>query len=248
MGKYRCFFCRGDITWLSTRSFQTYVDSITGEAFKICGKCIQPYVRATGGTGRCYSIYKECEIRVIERFCVEANVYPYQLIQNLRDDDVRLIARKYMNNYSGALVYNCSNYLIYDENSRKILFNHTVLCSFSDIIDYKVLDHSTEINYSSPENSRYSTQSKNALWRTLAGNIVAGPAGAVIGGLTSNHSMTVEKSATSSYQSTRHDFHVVVRLRKLGQPVVNLHVGLQEEEVMFITGFLDQVIQYDTKG
>ena len=221
------------------------VDHITGETFGFCTTCAKNAMKAS---------FRERIIladggylRRMERFMIEHNYIPIQQLDAMRNDDVKIIASKYLNNCTGYICYNCDQYIIFDENAKRILFNYSTICSFGDVIDYKVLDHSVEYNIHSPETTNYSTSSKNALGRAIVGKALAGNVGGVIGGLTAKHNLTVENSGYSTYQNTTHDYNVVVILNKLGSPTITLTVGNNEEDMLTITNFLDQLIELAKK-
>ncbi len=238
-----CFFC-GKETYSTffkkNRYLSSLYDNVTGESFDICTDCFKRL--GFGETAKVFMNIKRLGLRPASRQLQLLNLLPEEFKDNINNQTVAILSKKHLPNCTGYLVYNLDQYLLFDQTNRKILLNATSVCSFDDIMDYKVLDHSVEYNVHSPERTDYTTHSKNAIGRAFLGKVVAGNAGAMIGGLTADHSLSIEKSGYSTYSKTTHDFSIVIRLRLLGNNSAILSIGESEEELTTLCNALDTVI------
>lgn len=223
------------------------VDSVTGEKYNLCSQCAGEIHRGAFRDGRITQVLlnlKHNGVRGTIRALKEINKIPqaYARLDYLHSQTVRILTQKYLENCTGFLVFNIDQYLLFDEVNRQMLLNASSVCSFDEVIDYKVLDHSVDFNVHSPESTEYYTQSKNALGRAVLGKVFAGSTGALVGGLTAKHNLSVQKSGYSTYTTTSHDYSIVIRLKKLGNNSVVLSIGESEEEMNTLCNALDTII------
>ena len=229
----QCFLCRKNVNFFFQYMNGIY-DNLTRKRFCLCNQCHYKYS----------NVGVIDDIRAKTRQLFQNNLLTDYEISEFQKDDARMIADEAKISYTGYIAVQFDNYIFFNEHTQQLVFNYSEHCSFKDIIGYRVLDHSIEYNVQSPENTMYSSNSKNALGRTIAGGLFAGHAGAIMGGLTAQHNISIEKSGSATYQTTAHDFSVVISLKSLSRPSIILSVGSKEVDMIKVTSFLDRIIAF----
>ena len=84
------------------------------------------------------------------------------------------------------------------------------------------------------------TKSKNGsvIGRSIVGDVVAGPAGAIIGG-------TTAKKHTEFHQEddqTIHDFTVIINVNSISEPIIRIHTGRDGKLTNEIVGLMNVII------
>ena len=121
------------------------------------------------------------------------------------------------------------------ENSKKIfilgreyLFKDVMSCTFSDsprVIKGKMIAV---------------TKSKNGseIGRSIVGDVVAGPAGAIIGGTTAKkHTEYIQED-----DKTVHDYTVVINMNSISEPIIRIHTGENGKLTNEIVGLMNVII------
>lgn len=121
------------------------------------------------------------------------------------------------------------------ENSKKIfiqgkeyLFKDIMSCSFSDtprVIKGKMIAV---------------TKSKNGsvIGRSIVGDVVAGPAGAIIGGTTAKkHTEYIQED-----DKTVHDYTVIINMNSISEPIIRIHTGENGKLTNEIVGLMNVII------
>lgn len=243
-----CFFC-GQKTyrtfWKRNLFLSGLYDSVTGESFDLCNDCMQKFKNTA--TAKLFENIERIGLRTAARQLHDIKMLSIEYSDNINNQTVAILSRKHLKNCTGFLVYNFDQYLLFDQTNRQMLINGTYVCSFDEVIDYKVLDNSIDYNIHSPETRGYSTKSNNAIGRAAIGKIISGTAGAVIGGLTAQHSFTVENSGYSIYSKKTHNFSIVIKFATLGNSSSILSIGDSEEEMINLCNSLDMIISLKIK-
>lgn len=107
---------------------------------------------------------------------------------------------------------------------------------FKELISCKVVDTPTVI-----KGNQYaiaSTNTEEAITRSLIGGVVFGAAGAVVGGATANRYIQYYRGNDYSV----HDFTVVITLNDISNSVIRIHVGNNEYATNEIVGLLTVII------
>ena len=239
----KCFICGIDCYSTFTRRnrfLHGLYDNVTGETFDLCTKCVTRLISRESKI--IFDNIKKQGIRSTLRGLYEINKITPGDLDFINTTTVDILSRKYLKNCTGYILYNFDHYLLFDEGNRQMLLNNTTICSFDEVADYKVLDHSVDVNVQSPESTEYTTKSKNALGRSFVGSVLAGPVGAFVGGVTAQHKLQVNKSGFSTYSTTTHDYSIVVLLKRLGNNSIILTVGENEGDVTVLCNALDAII------
>lgn len=108
--------------------------------------------------------------------------------------------------------------IIAHESSRKLYilgsfykFEDVLNCSFSD--SPKVIKGTIKAVSSSDTSSM--------LGRAVVGDVIAGPAGAIIGGSTGKKKTEIQQAS----DETKHDYTVLINLNSIAKPILRIHIG-----------------------
>ena len=111
---------------------------------------------------------------------------------------------------------------------REYAFRDVISCTYSDsprVVKGKV----TAVTQ---------TKSGSMIGRSIVGNVVAGPAGAVIGGTTAKR----QTEFTQGEDKTVHDYTVIINMNSIAQPVIRIHTGQDGRLTNEIVGLMNVVI------
>jgi len=111
--------------------------------------------------------------------------------------------------------------LIINDTTKKMYYNYREY-SFYDILDFSVQDNSVTENYGSVLTS--STDTKSMLGRAAIGGVLAGGAGAVVGGATAKRTTL----SSGSQSKVIHDFSVIITVNNIKSPNITIHIGNDE--------------------
>lgn len=108
--------------------------------------------------------------------------------------------------------------------------------SFKEIISCQLSDNSKVVK----GKITAVTKSKNGsvIGRAVVGDLVAGPAGAIIGGTTAKKQTEFIQGA----DKTVHDYTVIINVDNISDPVVRIHTGGREELTNEILGLFNIII------
>ena len=86
--------------------------------------------------------------------------------------------------------------------------------------------------------STTTTNSGNMVKRAVVGDVLLGPAGAIIGG------STASKATITTQDSDKvvHDYTVILNVDSLSEPIIRVHIGSDENTVNEIVGLMNVVI------
>lgn len=153
----------------------------------------------------------ESERKTLEKY--NSNVEEYERLYGTLTSSIRIVQY-------GSPNYTQKYILVYEDSSHIIIKD--IVCKFSDIISYELVNNTTVI-YSSTESSS-KTSTKNMLGRAVVGGVLLGGAGAIVGGATANrHTVTTEQSA-----NTKNDFNIHLTINKISSP--NLLIRAWDDE------------------
>lgn len=112
---------------------------------------------------------------------------------------------------------------------KKYAFKDVVSCTFSDS-PQTVHGKMTAV-----------TKSKNGsvIGRSIVGDVVAGPAGAVIGGTTAKK----QTEFTQGNDRTVHDYTVIINMDSISNPIIRIHTGEDGKLTNEIVGLMNVVIR-----
>jgi len=123
---------------------------------------------------------------------------------------------------------------VYEKNKKVFImgkdysFRDIISCTFSDnprIVKGKV----TAITKS---------KNGNVIGRSIVGDVVAGPAGAIIGGTTAKkHTEYIQED-----DKTVHDYTVIININSISEPIIRIHTGRDGKLTNEIVGLMNVII------
>lgn len=131
--------------------------------------------------------------------------------------------------------YNISGVIHVHEASKKVFIQGKEY-SFNDIISCSFTDNQTTIKGKITSATKSSTGS--TVGRAIIGDIVAGPAGAIIGGTTS-------KKTTEFHQENDrivHNYTVFINVNSIASPILQINTGADEKLANEIVGLMNVII------
>ena len=254
----RCFVCRED----NKPSYRSWIllwylmpiplkirgtDEVTGEKFVLCNDCARKIKSRPHGIPAVFNI--TIPPRINPRLVVE-NFFKHGL---LCADEVERIYYDYAEDKATRLLgskpmwvlplSNDGRCVAVDEPAQRILLDNKVV-AFSDIDSYKIFDKSIEYHIQSPNSTQNNVSTNNGLRRTIVGGLFAGSAGTVMGGLTANHSMEVNESMKSTYNTTEHDFDVLVLLKSFNYGgSVAVKIGNDGVKMQIVVNLIEKIMR-----
>lgn len=240
----KCFICRREISWMWRGAFGTFKDYETGEKYCLCTKCPGSIIR------RGYIVYHEAKIKGIKQ-CVR-ELQQLKLLKNeqiaaILKDEIDKLIKKSLKVATRWITYDIDKFIVIDDTTYRILLNKSIY-NFSDIIDYSILDNSITHHIQAPTTTLYNTKSHNGLARTIAGGIIAGPAGAIMGGITSKHTLSIENSTIDKYSATIHDYTIHIKTSTISKPLEILKIGEDSDCMYTITSLLEQIKEFNNRN
>lgn len=123
--------------------------------------------------------------------------------------------------YTQKLNYKFDEYILYDENTHRILLNEDIIADTRKLKELKVLTRDPKTTVTYKEETVTTTKAGSAIGRGIVGALVAGPVGAVIGGATAKQETTTskvpeEKTLPGWYKITVIDFENKERAYYIG--------------------------------
>lgn len=123
---------------------------------------------------------------------------------------------------------------VYEEREKVFILGKEY--SFSDILSCELNDDSRVIQGKVATETK--SNNKNVIGRALVGAVVAGPAGAIIGGATA-------KKHTEHIQGksfTFHDYSVLINVNSISEPIIRINTGRRKELANEIVGLMNVII------
>lgn len=114
-------------------------------------------------------------------------------------------------------------------------FENIISCSYID--DGR--EESTQIGTA---NSQTKVNNSSVVGRAIVGGMVAGGAGAIIGGATAKTNTTTNINTTTTTR-TIHDYTVILNVKDILSPVCKIHCGENEKAVNEIIGTVNAIIE-----
>lgn len=104
---------------------------------------------------------------------------------------------------------------------------------FDTVLTYNVSDNSkvSTNSYSSLATSTTKTNTGSMIGRSIAGGIIAGGAGAVIGGTTAPKTTITDFGGSFSTSTTTHDYNVIININSISTPTITLN--FKEDETAY---------------
>lgn len=238
----RCLICREDKPKAGTCFFRSIysIDEITGEKYMICPECVKKmqenrwqgfeYCRSHGARDsvRYYFMEGRISAKNYERIC-------YAFVE---EEAENLLGKK-----PQYILLLHSGFVAIDEPTQRIVLDKRNI-KFEEIESYKIFDNSIEYHIQTPNDTKYNIVTNKGLRRTIVGGIIAGPTGALMGGLTAKHSMAIKEGQKITYDTTKHDFSLVVKLKTLryGGSVV-VEIGNDEAQLQTLVNTIEKIIE-----
>lgn len=125
---------------------------------------------------------------------------------------------------------------------RRYAFGDILGCSVSD--DHSVRKGAATVDLSGETDSK----TGSVVGRAIVGGVLAGPAGAVVGGATA--SKEVEMSGTVSFgdDTVLHDYTVRVTVRDIARPSVSIHIGADAAKAAEVAALFEVIIDGNRRG
>lgn len=115
------------------------------------------------------------------------------------------------------------------------------LIAFKDILSCSCSDNS-QVLYNQTAHSTTTTDSGNMVGRAIVGGVIAGDAGAIIGG------STAQKNTTTNIQTkstTIHDYAIIITTKDIINPTCEIHCGENEKAMNDIVGTINAIISHN---
>jgi len=122
------------------------------------------------------------------------------------------------------------------EDSKVIILNDEPI-KFADIINCSVSDDKYTKKGDMKVNT--TTNTGSMVGRAVVGDLVAGPAGAIIGGTTAKKESVIKQGD----EKTVHDFTVLVNMNSLARPIIRVYFGEDGKSVNELTSILNIIIR-----
>lgn len=175
---------------------------------------------------------KEKEEKELQR------LHQLEELKSKHDNYVASLVDKYGNCDKTIRLYTENVDEIYDimafSQSKHIVIGKKEL-SFSDILDCIVNDDTKEIEtiktYRGNSTATSKTNTGNMIGRTIAGGVLLGGAGAIIGGSTAKRNTVIEHGTDTSIHNkeVEHNYTVAITVKDISNPVIYLNVGSNTE-------------------
>lgn len=234
----KCLVCRNKISILNKSIAGSFYDPDTEEKYWLCTKCAPRLIRAK------VSIVEAKLLGVrkaILKWYKQGGISAGDL-DRIEKDSIAVIAKKYLQTSSPSFGIWVNNiYIIADIEQKRILIERWVL-DFSEIDSYQLFDNAVKYNIQSPNTINYDLNTHHGLRRTIMGGLLSGPAGAIMGGLTANHSLTVTDGIKSSYQTTEHNYQILLKLNSfINGGAISIQIGNDEVKTQALINLIDKI-------
>lgn len=222
----------------------TYLEDIeTGKEYFVCSNCLKSIsVHLHKDMFSVLRELKQSRRKAITTWYQMGAVAPSDY-DRIERESIEIYAQKYLRTSTPTFGFWLNDScIIADEPSQQILFERSIV-KFSDIESYKVFDNAIEYDIQSPSSTMYNIETKHGLRRTIIGNMFAGTAGAVMGGLTANHSVSINEGQKKTYSEVEHNFQVTINLKSIaygGSLVVK--IGNDEPKLQLLINLLNKLI------
>lgn len=134
----------------------------------------------------------------------------------------------------GGTFYNC--FRVYDGKSVIVFDWGKNVIKFSDIL--KVSIHDSIISNYSPISVTTTTSSKDVFGRAVAGYVLGGGIGAILGGA------TAPQETTFTYMDDQqHDYTILINTKDLSKPLVTIHMGDDLRATQEIVALIFSIIE-----
>ena len=237
MAKKKCFVCRQMRSYMNRKDF-LFSNTETREEFCLCSYCFGYfYGKLNFGYNAVY------DTNIIIHQAATMGLFPSAVLMEIYNDEAatRIGQIFGLNVHCAYFVYGVNQYILINEEGQQLAING-VKYAFSDIKDYVVRDDSLVQSITAPETTTYNTHTKNGLRRTIAGSLLAGNIGGAMGAITSDHSLSIEKSGSVSYEKEDHDFSILVNFKKISQISQIIKIGPDTNTVYRISNLFDKIL------
>lgn len=126
--------------------------------------------------------------------------------------------------------------IIHVHENKKQVYLKGRMYDFKDFINVKFTDSPTIIKGKTTATTKSNTGS--TVGRAIVGDVIAGPAGAIIGGTTG------KKTTEFKHENDRiiHDYTVVVNINSISTPIVRINTGTDGKTTNEIVGLINVII------
>ncbi len=126
--------------------------------------------------------------------------------------------------------------IIHVHENKKQVYLKGKMYNFKDFISVTFTDSPTTIKGKTTATTRSSTGS--TVGRAIVGDVIAGPAGAIIGGTTG------KKTTEFHHENDRviHDYTVVVNINSISTPILRINTGADGKTTNEIVGLINVII------
>lgn len=173
---------------------------------------------------------------------VRRTVYEAALAELVRDDgeaDKTIVLAEY--DLDGEIrAYSASRSVVI--LGRRYAFEDILGCSVSD--DYSVRKGAASIDLSGETEA----EAGSVVGRAVAGGLIAGPVGAVVGGATASTATGLSGTAKFGDDTILHDYTVRVTVRDIARPSVGIHVGPDAAKASEIASLFEVIIDGNRRG
>lgn len=246
----RCLICRQEKTRTGKFimpilfipvPFSIYsIDEVTGEKFLVCPECLAK-IKSRKWKG--YAAAMSRGARSAVDFYYQNGQLTIDEYEYIKQDIEIDVVRRVLGCEPTFVMPVQDSCVGIDEATKRIVLDKKIV-NFSDIETYQVFDKSIEYNVQAPNSTQYNIGTEKGLRRTIVGGILAGPAGAVMGGVTAKHSMVISEGEKSTYNTTEHDFSVLVKLKTFNHGgAIAVHIGNDEVKMNAFVNLIEMIIK-----
>lgn len=140
--------------------------------------------------------------------------------------------------------YNLKKEIMVFKSSKMLLLLGEEI-SFDDVINCTISDNPIVEKGKIEYNSKTTTNNGSMLGRAVVGGVLAGGAGAIIGGATA--SKNTYTTAVQGNDIIVHNYTVVININNLARPIIRIHLGKDETHVNEIVGLMNVIISNNNK-
>lgn len=156
------------------------------------------------------------------------------LIQEWGEPDKTIVIEEY--NINGEI-------RAYEAKRKVTIMDKTY--SFSDILQCQFSDNPVVVKGRTTITSSGTTKTDNGnmFGRAVVGGLVAGSAGAVIGGTTAQKNTTTTSVVDQGRDVTKHDYTVWISVKSIANPMIQIHIGKDGTKVNEIVALMNAIIK-----
>ncbi len=165
---------------------------------------------------------QKCAEEQLRKLEIDHKIFLSSLVEKYGDCDKTIsLNRQIPHSFDEILVFSQSKHVVIAKKEY----------SFSDILDCIVNDEikerETVQTFRGDSSATSKTDTGNMIGRTIAGGVLFGGAGAIIGGSTAKRNTVIEYGTDTSIHNKEieHNYTIAITVKDISNPVININVG-----------------------